>query len=108
MPIQPPSLRRPGATDRKAWQQASIYGDKRKRGRAGQRDRARVLAEEPLCRACLELGRTSASTRVDHIKPLSEGGSDERFNKQGLCIPCHDAKSAAERVSNQRGRTADR
>lgn len=39
--------------------------------------------------------------------PLSEGGSDERSNKQGLCDPCHDAKSAAERAAARRRPTAD-
>jgi 5-methylcytosine-specific restriction protein A len=107
MPSQPPSLKRPGAQERKPWQRTSTFVDKRKRGRAGQRDRAQVLAEEPLCRACLEAGRTTASTRVDHIKPLSEGGTDERSNKQGLCIPCHDKKSVAERTANQQRRAAD-
>jgi 5-methylcytosine-specific restriction protein A len=63
-----------------------------------------VLAEEPVCRKCLEQGRTRESKVVDHIKPLSEGGSDERTNKQGLCQPCHDAKSAAERAAAQRDR----
>ncbi|NHZ93534.1 hypothetical protein F2P45_31710 [Massilia sp. CCM 8733] len=33
---------------------------------------------------------------VDHIKPLCEGGSDDDTNKQLLCAPCHDAKSAQE------------
>ncbi|WP_227698514.1 HNH endonuclease [Sphingomonas hengshuiensis] len=58
-----------------------------------------MLDEEPLCRSCLANGRTTPSERVDHITPLSEGGSDERSNKQGLCVPCHDAKSAAERAA---------
>lgn len=66
------------------------------------RDRAAVLAEEPLCRLCLEKGLEVASDVVDHIMPLAWGGSDERSNKQGLCDPCHDAKSKAERKLAQR------
>jgi len=57
-----------------------------------------VLDEEPFCRACLTRGLHVASDKVDHIKPLAWGGSDERDNKQGLCDPCHDAKSKAERA----------
>lgn len=103
MPMQPPRFGR-SAAPRKAWARPAGQPDRRKRGRAGQRDRAQVIAEEPLCRLCLAKGVTSASTVVDHIKPLSEGGSDQRENKQGLCSPCHDAKSAAERVKARRGR----
>jgi 5-methylcytosine-specific restriction protein A len=63
-----------------------------------------VLAEEPLCRSCREAGLVAVSTIVDHIKPLSEGGSDDRSNKQGLCEPCHLAKSKAERARAARRR----
>ena len=105
MPLQPPRF---GAFKRKPWQRVRGTPDRRKRGRAGQRDRAQVLAEEPLCRLCLEAGRTSPSEVVDHIRPLSEGGSDERSNKQALCHSCHDAKSAAERVAGARARATHR
>ena len=97
-----------GATaPRKPWALKVGQVDLRSRGRKGQRERAIVLNEEPLCRACLVIGRTSPSVVVDHIKPLSEGGSNDRSNKQGLCKPHHDAKSLAERAEARRG-TADR
>ena len=96
--MQPPRFKAPGARVGGAWASQGAVNDKRKRGRAGQRERAQVLREEPLCRLCLEAGRTAASTMVDHIRPLAWGGSDARSNKQGLCTPCHDAKSAAERT----------
>jgi 5-methylcytosine-specific restriction protein A len=38
------------------------------------------------------------ATHRDHIKSLGEDGTDTPDNTQGLCIPCHDAKSAAERL----------
>lgn len=76
--------------------------DKRKRGRAGMRDRAQVLAEEPFCRLCLEMGLEVASDVVDHKLPLAWGGTDDRDNKQGLCNPCHDEKSKAERAFTRR------
>lgn len=88
-----------GQTERrKPWARDPAYKDPRKRGRAGQRDRAQVLDEEPYCRACLKRGQHVASDVVDHIVPLAWGGGDERDNKQGLCVPCHDAKSKAERT----------
>lgn len=76
--------------------------DNRKRGRAGMRDRAQVLAEEPLCRLCLEKGLEVASDVVDHKIPLAWGGTDDRGNKQGLCNPCHEEKSKAERAFTRR------
>ncbi len=60
------------------------------------RERHAVLDEEPVCRACKAQGLTRASEEVDHIVPLERGGSDARSNKQGLCRPCHAAKTAAE------------
>ena len=73
-----------------------LHRDQRKRGRAGQRDREQVRREEPFCRRCLEDGKYVATDVVDHIVPLAEGGSDDRENKQGLCDPCHDAKTRGE------------
>jgi 5-methylcytosine-specific restriction enzyme A len=104
MPMQPPSLGR--SAPRSAWAGSDRVRKpvERKRGRAGQRDRAVVMAEEPLCRICLANGRTTASAIVDHIKPLAWGGSDERLNKQSLCVPCHDEKSAAERAIDRQAR----
>lgn len=58
--------------------------------------RAQVLREEPLCRPCDEAGRVTAATIADHITPKAEGGTDDRSNYQGICHPCHVAKTAAE------------
>lgn len=98
MPRQPPVFRAPGARERKPWQPSGAVVDKRKRGRAGMRDRAEVIAEEPFCRECLKQGKRVATDIVDHIVPLAWGGSDDRENKQGLCDPCHDEKSKRERA----------
>lgn len=57
-----------------------------------KRLRAQVLAEEPNCRRC---GKPSKV--VDHIVPIRQGGdARDRRNLQGLCWPCHEAKSHAE------------
>ncbi|UIJ43713.1 HNH endonuclease [Sphingomonas cannabina] len=66
--------------------------------------RARILIEEPLCRLCLEAGRISPTTIADHIIPKAEGGGDERSNYQGLCRPCHVAKTARESARARRRR----
>lgn len=90
-------FRAPGWRERAPWERPTLYKDKRKRGRAGQRDRAAVLADEPFCRLCQREGRHRQAVVVDHIVPLAWGGSDERWNKQALCDPCHDEKSKRER-----------
>lgn len=59
-----------------------------------------ILAEEPWCRLC---GMVK-STVVDHIRPLWLGGLDIRRNKQGLCGPCHRAKTAREARMRNGGR----
>ena len=51
--------------------------------------RLRVLKEEPFCRVC-----KAPTTEVDHIIPLSQGGTNARSNLQGLCKSCHSRKSS--------------
>ncbi len=65
-------------------------------GRRWQRLRKLVLAGEPLCRACAAEGRTTAATEVDHVTPLSAGGTNEQANLQPLCKSHHSRKTAHE------------
>ncbi len=53
--------------------------------------RARILAEEPLCRMCSE-----PATDVDHIS--GDPSDNRRVNLQGLCHACHSHKTARERA----------
>jgi 5-methylcytosine-specific restriction protein A len=71
----------------------------RTRGRAWMEIRKRVLRANPLCVHCTKAGRLAPATEVDHIKPLAQGGTDDGDNLQGLCEPCHKAKSAHEQGS---------
>lgn len=64
--------------------------------------RADLFRRDPLCAECRRQGRVRLATQRDHIKPLAEGGADDRDNEQGLCDECHEAKSLAERL---RGRS---
>jgi 5-methylcytosine-specific restriction protein A len=69
----------------------------RKRGSTGVKDRNKIKKRDNgLCVLCLAMGRVSAGRVVDHRIPLWDGGSDEDENKQTLCHPCHDAKTAQE------------
>ena len=103
MAERPPVFRPPGWRPRAPFERRSGYKDRRIRGRAGQRLRAAVLAEEPFCRLCLPLGKRVKADVVDHIVALAMGGSNERSNMQALCNPCHDEKSKAERIEAQHG-----
>ncbi len=88
--------------DRKAWA-SSRRGSRQSRGygRAHEKMREVVLAEEPLCRECAKWGRIIPTTIADHIIPKAEGGTDDRDNYQGLCDPCSKAKTAAEAARAQ-------
>ena len=64
-------------------------------GRRWQKQRAIILAQEPLCRPCTQktLPRTTLATIVDHILSKALGGTDEVTNLQPICHPCHDRKT---------------
>lgn len=56
-----------------------------------------VLAAEPLCRRCDEMGVVTPASMVDHITPLNQGGARlDRANLQPLCDPCHAVKTARD------------
>lgn len=71
------------------------------RGGNLQRIREDYFRLKPLCVACEEAGRTSLATELDHIVPLWKGGADAPHNRQGLCSPCHAAKTAEEARERQ-------
>lgn len=75
------------------------YGDSKRiyNSRAWKRLVDQVLSEEPLCRAC----RLVPPTQVDHIILIRKapGRALDRANLQGLCLPCHAAKTRRETLS---------
>lgn len=76
---------------------ARNHGVQRKRGSAGVKDRANIKKRDfGLCQECRRQGLSRPGRVVDHIIPLWKGGSDEDTNKELLCDPCHDAKTARE------------
>lgn len=62
-----------------------------------QKIRKRVLRRDPMCQMCEE----EPSEEVDHITPLSEGGTDSMENLQGLCTSCHSKKTYRENEQDQ-------
>ena len=71
-------------------------GARRMRGRALQERRERWQRLHPMCVECQKAGRTRLWTELDHRVPLHKGGSDDESNLQGLCTPCHPAKTRAD------------
>ena len=65
-----------------------------------QRLRKMVLSRDPTCKDPFSshhyYGHVIASTEVDHIAPLREGGTNEMDNLQGLCKSCHSRKTATQ------------
>lgn len=106
MPNKPSSLRpRKVSANRKLsnWDKRKTR-QQRGYGREHDAMRKRVLDEEPLCRECSKAGRVEAACIADHIKPKTEGGTDDRENYQGLCYCCHKTKTAAESARARRCR----
>jgi len=69
----------------------------RKRGRAGQEQRARRMERTNwLCEHCLDEGVTRAAVIVDHVVPLAKGGSDDDANTRNLCKPHADRATAVQ------------
>jgi 5-methylcytosine-specific restriction protein A len=96
-----PALVASGLCDqhRKAYDVQRGNSAERNYGSHWRRVRAAVLREEPLCRECAREGRTTAAREIDHIIPRSKGGTEDRDNLQGLCKPCHSAKTMRESVN---------
>jgi len=57
------------------------------------------LNKNPLCIECKKAGYTVEAALVDHIVPLSQGGTDTWDNYQSLCTMHHNKKTALERNS---------
>lgn len=73
------------------------HAAKRTRGATWQAIRQRIMMRDKgLCQECLRQGRYTPAAVVDHIKPISQGGTDADTNLQALCKAHHDDKTRAE------------
>jgi 5-methylcytosine-specific restriction protein A len=102
LPVKPPVHRPPGAKStaavKRELDQQRPSAARRGYGPRWRRARAAYLTRHPLCAACRSLGRVVAATVVDHSVPHrgDTGLFWDEGNWQGLCKPCHDAKTARE------------
>lgn len=84
-------------TDRKPWGRKRISANERGYGWRWTKVRQAALERDRyLCQDCLDRGRTTVATQVDHIKPKAKGGGDELSNCRSLCRECHDRKTAKD------------
>lgn len=74
---------------------------KKRYGYKWRKIRARFLNANPLCEMCKRQGRYTIAAEVHHVKPLSEGGTNDESNLMALCKPCH---SAITMTATNRGR----
>jgi hypothetical protein len=58
--------------------------------------RLQIASEQQwCCNICKK--QLSSVFDIDHITPLCDGGCNERYNLQCLCVECHAKKSRSER-----------
>jgi len=80
----------------KAW---ATKKDSGRGGRPWRRLREQVLRRDQYicrCEACVATKRVREATEVDHIKPLSQGGTDDPSNLRAINADCHREKSRRE------------
>lgn len=58
--------------------------------------RKQMYIDNPHCNVCGRLTQYPKGFQIDHIKPLSKGGTDTPDNVQLLCLDCHDTKTAKD------------
>ena len=66
------------------------YDQHERYGNVWRRIRDRHLAGHPLCECCKERGRYVLATLVHHIRPISDGGTNDERNLMSLCVSCHE------------------
>jgi 5-methylcytosine-specific restriction enzyme A len=102
VPLKPPVHRPPGmrsaAEVKQELDRQRPSAARRGYGPRWRRARAAYLARHPLCVRCKAVGRLAPAAVVDHVVP--HRGDQRLFwdtsNWQGLCKPCHDAKTARD------------
>ncbi|AIP21542.1 HNH endonuclease family protein [Burkholderia pseudomallei MSHR5855] len=83
------------------WKPDAVRGNRHARGygTAWDKIRQRILRRDSgLCQPCLQAGRVTPATAVDHVISKARGGTDRDENLQAICRDCHATKTARERL----------
>ena len=91
----------PSIPQRKRTKSSKPWGRKQDQriyeSRAWRRLRLQYLSENPWCVMCKRKGRKRPATVVDHVRPVRFNGAIwDEDNFEGLCISCHNRKTAVE------------
>ena len=73
----------------RAYDKARAFEHNQRYGSKWRKLRKRFLDAHPLCEQCRLQGKYTMATEVHHIKPLSEGGTNDEVNLMPLCKSCH-------------------
>jgi len=76
--------------------QRRLSPSKRGYGAGWQKLRITFIKSHPLCLHCEREGITAPAEEVDHIRPLSDGGTNDWANLQPLCKSHHSKKTYRE------------
>jgi 5-methylcytosine-specific restriction protein A len=88
---------------RRSWDHGGKSRHERGYGTAWEKLRKVILQRDRhLCQLCMQEGRITAGTHVDHITAKAKGGTDDPANLQTVCAPCHALKSIHDQGKNPR------
>ena len=94
MPMRPPRHHIPKREAERGTAASRGYNARHRRWRK------LVLARDPACVMCLEMGHVTPATVADHVNPIDPAnpaaGDWSLENGQGLCQTCHNRKTARE------------
>ena len=77
-------------------------GYNKRYGRQWQKIRNAFITLNPLCEMCKRQGRYTLAEEIHHIKPLSQGGTNEFENLMALCKSCHSKITFEENYRKER------
>jgi len=81
------------------WESDKVRGTATERGYGyrWQKLRKVILRRDSyLCQPCEREGKATPAQAVDHIRPKSQGGTDDYENLQSICSVCHNIKTQKE------------